>query len=63
MIDLAQQRWTPEQATAVARFLDQLSDAIWRAFGAAIVRAHDRDACDLRQLDLPFHSLHDEIPF
>ena len=56
------QRWTPQQAALIVRFLDALSERIWRDFGAAIVRA-DQAAHDPRQLLLPLSHRNDDIPF
>ena len=59
--------WSPEQAFAVYQFLDELRDRLWDHYQESIIEQlkaeqiiqEQNDA----QLELPFYSFNDEIPF
>lgn len=54
--------WTPEEADAIYRFLDDYKETLWQSYGEDIVQmyktTHDQQQTDHREI-----AFDDEIPF
>ena len=59
--------WSPEQALAVYRFLDELRERLWDHYQESIIEQLKAEQVIQEQndvqLELPFYPFNDEIPF